>query len=312
MNLRLPEPVFGALALLVLVLGAMAILAAGSGPFARELRSAEVRIRIRTWWMAAGLLGLALLIDRRIAVVAIGLLSFVAFKEFLTLAPTRRAHNKVLLWAYLAIPVQYVLAGNGWYGAFVVFIPVYAFLLLPLRMVLLGESRGFLRGVGILHWGLMTTVFCISHLAFLVVMPDPPGFRNAGATLLFYVVALTQLNETVQHMVSARWGRHPVLAGVRPGLSVEGMAAGIVATVLLALAMGPWFTRFSILQTLIAGLLVGVSGLVGSVAVRAVTRDIGVTEQGYTIPGHGALLERLDALIFSAPLFFHLLYAQVH
>lgn len=230
MTLRMPEPLFVALGLAVALLVAATIGASVSSGSRRPLRDAEVRLRLRMWWFIVAGFFLALVFDYRLSVVALGLVSFVAFKEFLTLAPTRRADSKVLLWAYLAIPVQYFWAGSGVYGLFSMFIPVYVFLLLPIRMALIGETHGFLRSVGVIHWGLMTTVFCVSHLAFMLALPDLPGLKHSGVSLLSYLVVLVQINDTVHYVVNRRFGKHVVLASVRPGLSVEGMVAGIALT----------------------------------------------------------------------------------
>ena len=304
--MRLPEPLFVALAISVLLLVTASIGASTSR--VQRLRHAEVRIRIRMWWYIVGGFAIALFLERWLAVVALGLVSFVAFKEFLTLAPTRRADAKVLLWAYLAIPVQYSLAGGGHYGMFNVFIPVYAFLLLPIRMVLMGETQGFLRSVGIIHWGLMTTVFCVSHLAFIVALPDLEGHRNSGPGLLFFLIVLSQLNDTVHYVVNRRFGRHQILASVRPGLSLEGFVGGTTATALAAIAIAPLFTPFDASEAFVAGLIIGTLGFIGFVATAAVERDLGVSESDHFVPGRGGLLERLDSLMFSAPLFFQFTY----
>lgn len=304
--MRLPEPLFIALGVSVVLL-AVASMGASSAKV-RRLRDAEVRIRIKLWWYIVGGFAIALFLERWLAVVALGLVSFVAFKEFLTLAPTRRADAKVLLWAYLTIPVQYWLAGGGHYGMFMLFIPVYAFLLLPIRMALVGETQGFLRSVGVIHWGLMTTVFCISHLAFLIALPDLDGRRNSGPGLLFFLIVLAQLNDTIHFVVDRAFGRHPILTGVRPGLSIEGLIAGIPLTALAAVAMAPLFTPFDSAEAFVAGLIISVLGFVGFVATAAVERDLGVSESGHFLPGHGGLLERLDSLLFSAPLFFQFTY----
>jgi phosphatidate cytidylyltransferase len=312
MTLRMPEPVFAALGVAIALLVIATVGSSVSSRIRRPLRDAEVRLRIRMWWFIVAGFFMALMFDRRFSVVALGLVSFVAFKEFLTLAPTRRADSKVLLWAYLAIPVQYFWAGSGLYGLFSVFIPVYVFLLLPIRLALIGDTHGFLRAVGVIHWGLMTTVFCVSHLAFMLALSDLPGLKNSGVSLLFYLVVLTQLNDTVHYLVNKRFGRHKVLATVRPGLSVEGLAAGIGLTALAAVALAPWFTPFTWPQAVTAGLMIGLFGFIGFVATAAVERDLGVRESGHFLPGHGGLLERMDSLMFSAPLFFHFVYDQFY
>ena len=304
--MRMPEPLYVALGLSVVLL-IMATLGAATARV-RRLRDAEVRIRIRMWWYIVGGFALALFLDRWIVVVAIGLLSFVAFKEFLTLAPTRRADAKVLLWAYLTIPVQYSLVGGHHYGLFNVFIPVYVFLLLPIRMVLVGVTEGFVRSVGIIHWGLMTTVFCVSHLAFIVALPDLDGRRNTGPGLLFFLIVLAQLNDTVHYIVNRRFGRHAILASVRPGLSIEGFIAGVTLTALAAIPIAPLFTPFDSSEAFVAGMIIGALGFLGVVATAAVERDLGVSESGHFLPGRGGLLERLDSLTLSAPLFFQFTY----
>ena len=308
MTLRMPDPLYGALAIVTLMLLVATAGASFSNPMRRRLRDAEVRVHIRMWWYIVGGFLTALLVSRTLALVALGLLSFVAFKEYLTLAPTRRTDSKVLLWAYLTIPLQFFWAGTGWYGMFIVFIPVYAFLLLPMRMVLLGETKGFLRAVGVIHWGLMTTVFCVSHLASLLVVPDLPDLKNTGIGLLFYLVVLSQFNDAVQYLVNKRFGRRAILPKVQPGLTLEGLLAGVALTALAAVALAPWFSPFVGGEATMAGLIIGLFGFIGFVAITAVERDLGVVESRDFLPGQGGILLRLDSLMFSAPIFFHFVY----
>ena len=123
----------------------------------------ELRQRVQSWWIMVGVFGVAIAIDRALSIVFFALVSFLALKEYLSLIPTRRADRRVLFWAYLSIPVQYYWIYRGWYGMFIVFIPVWVMLLISARMVLIGETRDFLRAVGTLQWGLMLMVFGISH-----------------------------------------------------------------------------------------------------------------------------------------------------
>lgn len=95
----------------------------------------ELTLRIRTWWLIIILFSLALLSPTWLALTFFALLSFMALKEFLTLVPSRHSDRMPLLWIFIAIPINYWLIGIGWYGMFVVFIPVYVFLFLPARMV---------------------------------------------------------------------------------------------------------------------------------------------------------------------------------
>jgi phosphatidate cytidylyltransferase len=231
--------------------------------------------------------------------------SFLAFKEYLSLIPTRRADRRVLFWAYLAIPVQYVWIHVGWYGMFVIWIPVYAFLFLPMRMVLAGRTEGFLRSAGTIHWGLMGTVFSISHLGYLAVLPEAGHRQGGGVALLLYLVLLTQLNDVAQYAWGKSLGRRKIVPSVSPNKTVVGFAGGVVTTGVVAAALAPWLTPFEPLAAAGLGALIGLAGFVGDVVVSAIKRDLGVKDSSTMLPGHGGILDRLDSLTYTAPLFFH-------
>ncbi len=265
----------------------------------------ELDARIRSWWVMAVIFGLALVLSRTISLVFLGFVSFLALKEYLSLIPTRRADRRVLFWAYLAIPVQYYWVGIAWYGVFIIFIPVYMFLLIPVRMVIQGATEGFLRAVGTLHWGLMVTVFSLSHAAYLLVLPAAGNPGGGGAGLLLFLVILTQANDVFQYLWGKALGRRPVLPKVSPNKTWEGLIGGIATTVALAAGLSLVLTPFSLGHGLLAGAIIGIAGFFGDVTVSAVKRDLGVKDTGSLLPGHGGVLDRIDSLIFTAPLFFH-------
>lgn len=181
-----------------------------------------------------------------------------------------------------------------------------------MRMVMIGETSGFLRAAGTLHWGLMTTVFSLSHIAYLLALPDRVNGTGTiavtGAMLVFYLVVLTQFNDVAQYVWGKGFGRHKVIPKVSPGKTVEGLVGGVATTTLLAWTLAPWFTPLNHWQALASGLLIGVTGFVGDVVVSAIKRDVGVKDSGAMLPGHGGILDRLDSLTFTAPLFFHFIY----
>ncbi len=270
----------------------------------------SVKLCIQTWWWLVGMMFFALAFNATVAIVAVALVSFLAFKEFLSIAPTRSADHSALLLAYLAIPFQYLWVGSAWYGMFIIFIPVYVFLLLPMRMVMVGQTDGYLRAAGTIQWGLMTTVFSISHMAYLLVLPTKAGAHGdvSGQMLVFYLLLLTQLNDVAQFLWGKMLGKHAVVPTVSPNKTVEGLLGGIATTTALAWLLGPWFTPMGQLHSALAGLLIGVFGFVGDVVISAVKRDIGIKDSGKGLPGHGGILDRLDSLTYTAPLFFHYIY----
>ncbi|MDD1651099.1 MAG: phosphatidate cytidylyltransferase [Methylococcaceae bacterium] len=265
----------------------------------------ELHERIRSWWIMVSVFAVAISLNRQVSLAFFALVSFLALKEYFSLIPTRRADRRVLFWAYLAIPLQYLWIAREWYGMFIIFIPVYAFLFLPMRMIMIGETQHFLRAIGTLHWGLMTMAFSISHVAFLLVMPETRDSVAGGAGLVLFVVLLTELNDIAQYVWGKLFGRHAIVPSVSPMKTWEGFVGGFLSTAGLAVLLAPWLTPLSQSHALLAGLLIGWAGFIGDVVISAIKRDIGVKDSGSLIPGHGGILDRIDSLTYTAPLFFH-------
>lgn len=265
--------------------------------------NSELALRVRSWWVIVTVGFSALFLGRVALLSLLAFVSFLALKEYLSIIPTRRADRRVLIWAYLAIPLQYSIVYFGDYGSFIVFVPVYMFLFLPTVMVLVGGTGRFLTAVSTLHWGLMLTVFCLSHLAFLAVLPE----GEEGPQLLLYLVLMTQVGDVAQYLWGKRFGRRKVLPRVSPNKTVEGLAGGVFTIALLSLWLGPFLTPMSWPLALMVGVLVAALGFTGDVTISALKRDLGVKDSSSLIPGHGGILDRVDSLTYTAPLFFHLI-----
>jgi len=266
----------------------------------------ELQQRVNSWWVIVCLFSLAMLSPKWLALTFFGLVSFLALKEYLTLAPTRRSDSIPLLWMYAAIPLQYIWVGMSWYGMFIIFIPIYVFLFLPARMVMVGDTKGFLHSASIMHWGMMTTVFALSHVAFLLIMPGIEA--GVGALLVIFLVALTELNDIAQYIWGKALGKTKIIPKVSPNKTVAGLVGGVVTTSLLAVILGPLLTPMNWIHALGAGVIISLSGFCGDLVMSAIKRDFGVKDSGKLLPGHGGILDRLDSLIYTAPLFFHFFY----
>lgn len=265
----------------------------------------ELAARVRSWWVLVFVFAAAISFRRGIAIAFFAVLSFLALKEYLSLIPTRRTDRRVLFWVYLCVPLQYFWIWREWYNLFLIFIPVWAFLFVAMRMVMRGDTKDFLRAAGTIHWGLMTMVFGLSHLAFLLVLPDGKAVPAHGAALLLFVVLLTELNDVLQYVWGRTLGRHKVLESVSPKKTVEGLVGGVLSTTVVAFLLAPVLTPLTPTDSIAVGLMIGIGGFLGDVTISALKRDIGVKDSGSMIPGHGGILDRIDSLLFTAPLFFH-------
>jgi phosphatidate cytidylyltransferase len=265
---------------------------------------ANLVARIRAWWAMVFVFGIAIATGGYGSLVMFAIVSFLAMREFMTLLPTRRADHRAMVWTFfLFLPAQYLFVAIGWYGMFALLIPVYAYLLLPSLQVLAGDTEDFLARTSRLQWVLMICVFCVSHAPALQML-DIPGYEGQGAKLLLFLVVVTQISDVLQYTVGKLFGKRKAVPSVSPNKTVEGYLGGGGLAVLIGTALW-WATPFAPWQAAMLSLVIVLAGIAGGLVMSAVKRDRQVKDFGALIPGHGGVLDRIDSLCFSAPLFFH-------
>jgi phosphatidate cytidylyltransferase len=270
-------------------------------------RGVELRDRVHTWWWIVAIVTAAIAAGPATAILLVAALSFLAFREFHSVVPVRPADRVILGLAYIAIPVQYYFVWTQWYGMFSIFVPVYAVTLLTAATVFAGETRGFIRSNATLHWALLLTVYNLSHLAFLVVLPVERSAAAGGLGLLLFILVVVQFNDVAQFIWGRLAGRTPIVPAVSPGKTWEGFLGGAATSVLLAVVLAPHLTPFSPPAAALIGLALSVCGFVGDVTLSAVKRDLGIKDTGASLRGHGGFLDRLDSLMLAAPIGFHVI-----
>ncbi|WP_205648782.1 phosphatidate cytidylyltransferase [Acuticoccus kandeliae] len=279
----------------------LVILAAGT---IASIWLTAIRARVKTWWIIAALIGGALLLGRMAVIVVFAFISFVALREYLSLVPTRREDRPALLVAYALVPASYLIVALDWYGIYLVFVPVYVFLLMPAILVLNGRTTGYLAATGILHWGIVITIYNIGYAALFMNTP-PHEAPVGGAGLLFFLLVVTGLNDVFQYIAGRMIGGPKILPTVSPNKTWAGFIGGVVASAVVVLLIGPIFTPLPWRALVILAILLPVAGFAGDVTMSAVKRDLGVKDASKLLPGHGGALDRLDSLTFTAPLTFH-------
>ncbi len=261
--------------------------------------------RINAWWAMVLLLGAACIAGDLALILLFAFCSFAALRECLTLTRTSRHDHRALAVAFFVVlPAQYALIAANWYGLYSIFIPVYAFLFLPILAALRGSTDQFLIRVAETQWALMIAVFCLSHVPALLTL-SIPGSEGRGLLLIVWLVAVVQLSDVFQYIVGKLLGRHPVAPKLSPSKTREGTVGGIAIAVLIGVGMHG-ITPFSPLAAAGAALLVTCMGFLGGLVLSAVKRDRGIKDWGHLIAGHGGFVDRLDSVLFAAPVFFHL------
>lgn len=272
------------------------------GKLKPHAKLAELKARTKSWWIMASLVLGAVLINTTVCYVALAFLSFMAFRELYSVLDFRDSDRRAIFWGYLAIPVQYYLAYIGWYGAFIIFIPVVMFLVLPLRLVLKGDTKGIIKSMSSLQWILMLTVFGLSHMAYLLSLSPEDGRK-----MLLFLVFLTEINDVMQFTWGKLLGKHKIVPKVSPNKTWEGFIGGVISTTIIGYFLG-FLTPLTASQVVFVSFFLACSGFIGDIVMSSVKRDIGVKDMGSSIPGHGGILDRIDSLAYTAPVFFHLVY----
>jgi phosphatidate cytidylyltransferase len=261
--------------------------------------------RIRAWWWMVGILGTAFVFGKRGVIVLFALMSFFALREFITLCYTRRGDHMVLLLSFfVALPMQYALIWIDWYGLYSIFIPVYAFLILPIFAALGADTTRFLERASKVQWGLMICVFCLSHVPALMTL-NIPGYEGRHLLLIAFLVLVVQGSDVLQYIWGKLLGKHKVAPALSPSKTWEGLIGGVAsATALGALLHG--ITPFTAPQAAMIAFIICLMGFFGGLVMSAIKRDRGVKDWGSMIEGHGGMLDRLDSVVFAAPIFFHI------
>lgn len=265
----------------------------------------NINARIRAWWVMALLFVVAVTTSVVGAILLFSLVSFLALREFVTLAPTRPGDHRTLFWCFFVVtPLQYYVIWIGWYGLFSILIPVWVAIFLAIRTALSGDTESFLERMAINQWGLMICVYFVSYTPALLML-RVPGYEHQNAKLMFFLVLVVQLSDVLQYVWGKAIGKHRVAPTISPNKTWEGLIGGIVCAT--AIGTGIWWaTPFRPAAAAAMAFVLTVMGFAGGLIMSAIKRDRGVKDYGALIQGHGGVLDRIDSLCFAAPVFFHL------
>ena len=261
---------------------------------------------LRAVWVGALLFWVAWASGPLVSTLLFAVLSFLALREFVTLTHTRRAdHRSLLLAFFVVLPIQYAVVANEHFDLFTVFIPVYVFLAIPVVSALGNDPQRFLERAAKIQWGIMVCVYGMSHAPALLLL-DLPEYEDRGAFLVFFLVVIVAVAQIVQEAASRVLRRRPVARAISRSFSWRAWLLGALAAALVG-AMLYWATPFKPVPALVMGFVAGASGTLGELVMKALKRDAGVRNWGGqpSVTGAVGLLDRVAALCFAAPVFFH-------
>lgn len=260
--------------------------------------------RINAWWVMVAIFAISIFLGKFAVIILFFIASGIALREFLTLTPITRYDYWPLLFAYfIVLPLQYILVAVSWYELFCIFIPIYGFLFLAILAAITGSAHNFLARIAEVQWGLMITVYSISFIPALLILPID-HYQDRNLLLIAFLVFVVELSDVLQYVFGKLFGKHSISPNLSPSKTVEGFIGGIFSASLIGACLW-WVTPFSFIQAGLISLMITLLGFLGGLVMSAIKRDRGVKDWGKLISGHGGVLDRLDSICFAAPIFFH-------
>jgi len=259
----------------------------------------------RGWLIMIPLIFGVIFLGRVATIIGVTLLAVFGFKEF------ARATGLYEDWwftgiVYLAIAALGVacfvtdprLHTPGWYGVFMA-LPVYVIAIILLIPIIRNRAKGQLQPVALAIVGFVYFGWMFSHLGFLANTPYAYGY-------LLYLIFAVEINDVAAFTCGKLFGRHKLRENISPNKTIEGSLGAIAVSMLMPWLLWFSFPHFDPLHLILTGLIVGIGGQVGDLVISFIKRDIGIKDMGSVISGHGGVLDRMDSMIFVAPIFFHM------
>ena len=263
-----------------------------------EVLQREIRLRIKSWWIICGVFLIALYGGAVPTILLFGIISFLALREYLNVAAPGGGYPLL----FLSIIVQYILIAKGQTGPLGLYQLAAGLLLAVINCFVLSRSHRNIASVARLYFGVIICVLLVSAAPALLILPVAAPIEPLH--LLFYLLILTGLSDVFQFCVGKPFGRHKIVPSVSPHKSWEGLVGGTVLTAVAACFLGS-ITPYSICTDAGIGAAICLAGFFGGLTLSNIKRDFGKKNFGELLPGHGGVLDRIDSLCFTAPLFYY-------
>jgi phosphatidate cytidylyltransferase len=203
----------------------------------------NINARIRAWWIMALVFATSVAIGAVGSIVLFTIISFLALREFVTIAPTRPADHRALFWCFFIVtPLEYLLIWFGWYGLFAIFIPVYVSMLVAIRTAVAGDTAQFLQRTATTQWGLLICVYFVSYAPALQMLRIP-GYEQQNAKLMVFLVVVVQLSDVLQYIWGKSVGKRRIALSLSPNKTWAGCIGGTLSATAIGAAIW-WATPF--------------------------------------------------------------------
>lgn len=257
-----------------------------------ENKFADVPLRVKTWIyiIIVFALGISHPLATAIFVSWIGAQSFFEFSRMF------KVYEKPIIPSLFIGVSQFFLLQFLSIENYFLYSSILGIVVLLYFFILKSSTRQ-LMGIFI---ALMVCLFAFPHLFWI---------RNSsnGLSSIIFIVVVTELNDVFQYLMGKFFGKHKIVPTISPNKTLEGFIGGVLITIILSNILGFFLLKTDIITNSIIGITLGVFGFCGDIFMSYLKRKTDVKDTGTLLPGHGGLLDRMDSLIFNAPLFFWIL-----
>ncbi len=268
---------------------------------------------LKTWWILASLISLAALAGQPGVIMLLVVAAVLGLREFLGLIGWKSVGRPTAVVVFACVPVYFGLVICGLSEWLRQLAPIVFVILLGGLRAVLGQTESYMRTTAAVVWSLLLLVYGISH-AVMVPEIQSTHVPSVGVVGWFlFLMLLTETNDIMQAITGRRLGRTRITPRVSPHKSLEGLLGGILATTLVGVISSPWLTGLTqgrsqvagVAVSAAAGLLISVTGFLGDINMSGIKRDVGVKDGSRLLPGQGGMIDRIDSLTFTAPVFFY-------
>jgi phosphatidate cytidylyltransferase len=264
-------------------------------------------VTYRGWLLMVPLVLGSVLLGRVATIIGCTLLAILGLKEFARATGLYRdwwmtgsVYLATLAMAVVLLVPDPASGKPGWFGLFTG-LPVYAISLVLMIPILRNRTHGQLQVISLAIVGFIYIGWMFGHLGVLANSNHAYGY-------LLYLIFAVELSDVAAFTFGKLFGRHKLCCQVSPGKTWEGALGALGVSLALPWILGFSFPHFGTTQRLLTGVIVGVGGQLGDLSISVIKRDLGLKDMGATIPGHGGILDRIDSLIFVAPLFLRMVH----
>lgn len=224
-------------------------------------------------------------------------LAMIACWEFLTIS--RVAHLVIKIFGVLLIPVGlWIFFSSSYKNIFLLYFYLVLFLGFVLHFVFCKDQAQRIQGAAFFVFAVF---YCVVLFGMLGLMTTLPEFRF----WLFFTLACTFGGDTGAYLAGRAFGKHKLAPSISPGKTVEGLVGGLVLAGIAAAVVTQVFSpQYNLWILCGLGMIVALVGVLGDLSESLLKRGFGVKDSGQIIPGHGGILDRLDALLFTAPVVY--------